>query len=198
MSLKVIFVSAMYLLLFVLYLFILFLLFNFNQYIGIFFIVEITTVLFIIVIVMEFRYAVYDNRKSFNFYRALLLFVFFGSTSLFFYFNKLNYVYFNYYLLNNNQSNSMISVYKVLNTFTYYFFIGFTFIVLSHVIISLMYEYCDNHCDPDGEFSKWLIWYNDVRDIHILPIFGIKEEFDPIDFIQNPNSLSKPIFRKHL
>lgn len=154
MSLKVIFVSAMYLLLFVLYLFILFLLFNFNQYIGIFFIVEITTVLFIIVIIMEFRYAVYDHTKSFNFYRSFLLFSFLSSTTLFFFFNKLNYVYFNYYLLNNSQGNSMVSVYKILNSFTYYFFIGFTFIVVSHVIISLMYDYCEDFCYPDSELRK--------------------------------------------
>lgn len=120
------------------------------------------------------------------------------SFNFFFFFNTFNYQFFNYYLLNNSQVNSMFSVYNLLNSFSYYFFIGISFIIVSHVIISVVREYLEFDMEENSRAHRLFIWYIDFKDIYILPKLGLKKEFDPIDFILNPNSLSKPIFRRHL
>ncbi len=115
-SIKIIFISYIYLFVFLFYIFILFMLFNFNQYVGIFFTIEITTILFITTIVLEFRYVLLNKVNISSIYYYFFFFLICISSCFLVVFNMINYRCFDYCLLDSNQNNSMIGVYFFVNS----------------------------------------------------------------------------------
>lgn len=135
-----IFYKVMYIFNFIFLFFFLFLHFHFNQFIGFFFLIEISTALFILAVIVELRlnYKKYSNKKE-ELYCYILFFIFYVSTSeqRFKFFDYLNYFdnfASEYYLVNQN---SLLGVYNLFFDFKnfFVFIMSWSFVLVTYVII---------------------------------------------------------------
>lgn len=197
-SIKIIFVSSIYLFVFLFYIFILFLLFNFNQYVGIFFIIEITTILFITAITLEFKYVRIGREKTVNLYYYFFFFLICISSCFLVVFSLVNYRCYDYCLLNSNQTNSMIGIYFYVNSTWYMVFIGISFIIISHILILLFNVLFEYHLDEDHMLARSLTWFLDQWDFYMPSTFKKQKKIDILEYINGPDILpTKQVFKSY-
>lgn len=146
LSFKIMYKKASYLFMFLLFGVVTILYFGFNQYVGFFFLVESTAVIFIIAIVFELKYIIKHSISKRYVYKLFLLFIIFIAMVGLFYFNKFSYD--NYYqdtsyLNKMYQSNNAFAFYSILFNFTkmYIVYISVGFILVTIILILFYNNY---------------------------------------------------------